>query len=331
MIRRSVPAAASLLLVLFVTGCADIQSSLAPRGEEAAEVATLFWIMTWSAAAITLGVFGLTAVAIFGPESWRQRLREERLVIGGGIVFPVIVLTVLLGAAVMITGAESSSRAGQASMRVTIEGKQWWWRVTYQGPAGERVESANEIRLPVGQRVALELTAADVIHSLWIPNLAGKLDMIPGRKNVLNVIATEPAVNRGQCAEYCGGAHALMSLYAVAMEPAEFREWLKQEASPAERPATAEAIAGQELFFAAGCGACHAVRGTEAAGAVGPDLTHVGGRLSLAAGTLPNNADSMARWIRDNQHLKPENLMPPYRVFSDEELNRLASYLVSLK
>jgi cytochrome c oxidase subunit 2 len=324
-------AAAALTAALAVQGCADVQSSLAPRGAEAAHVALLFWIMTLGSTAIMLGVGLAAAVAMYGPEPWRRMLRREQLVIGGGIVFPVVVLTALLGAAVTITGAESSSRAGQASMRIAISGEQWWWRVTYEAPDGRRVESANEIRIPVGRRVALELRTADVIHSLWIPSLAGKLDMIPGRTTVLSVIATEAGISRGQCAEYCGGAHAFMSLYAVAMEPAEFTAWLEREASPAQEAAEEDTAAGHKLFLTTGCGACHTIRGTRAAGTIGPDLTHLGGRMSLAAATLPNNAETIARWIRDNQHLKPDNRMPPYGVFSNEELGSLARYLADLK
>jgi cytochrome c oxidase subunit 2 len=257
-------------------------------------------------------------------------LRGERLVVGAGVIFPVVVLTILLGAALMITGAESSSRSGPASLRISVVGEQWWWRVTYETPDGRRVESANEIRIPAGQRVALELTTADVIHSLWIPSLAGKLDMIPGRKTVLNVVATEPGISRGQCAEYCGGAHALMSLYTVAMEPSEFTAWLKAEAAPVQTTA-ADTAPGEKLFFTTGCAACHTIRGTPASGTIGPDLTHVGSRKSIAAGILPNGKESIARWIKDNQHIKPQNHMPPYRMFSGDELNDLAGYLAGLK
>lgn len=314
-----------------LAGCNGIQSALSPQGAEAAQVATLFWIMTWTGAAILLGVMILTGIAIFGRERWRSPLRGEWIVVGGGIVFPSVLLSTLLVAGFLITGAESSSRAGQASVRIAVVGEQWWWRVVYRTPDGRRVESANEIRIPAGERVAFELSAADVIHSLWVPTLAGKLDMIPGRKTVLNVIAREPGVSRGQCAEYCGGAHALMSLYVVALERPQFDDWLMREASAARPPEKPEAIDGQKLFFAGGCAACHTIRGTEAAGTLGPDLTHLGSRMSLAAAVLPNDATAIARWIRDNQHIKPDNKMPPYGMFSDAELKSLASYLAGLK
>lgn len=324
-------AMAAALPSLAAAGCSGMQSALAPKGAEAGEIAILFWIMTAAGSLIMLGVMALAAVAAFGGESWRRPLRSDWLVLGGGVIFPVVTLSILLLAALVITGAESSSRAGAASVRIAVVGEQWWWRVIYEAPDGRRVESANEIRLPAGERVALELSTADVIHSLWVPTLAGKLDMIPGRKTVLNVVATEPGVSRGQCAEYCGGAHALMSLYVVALERREFDTWLQREAGPPPAPANADAAAGQKLFFAGGCAACHTIRRTEAAGTIGPDLTHLGSRMSLAAATLPNDAAAIVRWIRDNQHIKPDNKMPPYGMFSEEELNSLAAYLAGLK
>jgi cytochrome c oxidase subunit 2 len=319
-----------MALALLAAACNPIQSALSPQGAEASEVATLFWVMTWAGASILLTVMILAAIAIYGRERWRVPLRGEWIVIGGGIIFPSVVLSVLLVVAFFITGAESSSRAGQAATRIAVVGEQWWWRVVYTTRDGRRVESANEIRIPAGERVAFELSSADVIHSLWVPSLAGKLDMIPGRKTVLNVVANEPGVSRGQCAEYCGGAHALMSLYVVALERKEFDAWLDHEGAPAQMPGTDEA-AGQKLFFAGGCHACHAIRGTNAAGTIGPDLTHLGSRMSLAAAALANDADSIARWIRDNQHIKPDNKMPPYGIFTDAELKSLAGYLAGLK
>jgi cytochrome c oxidase subunit 2 len=221
--------------------------------------------------------------------------------------------------------------SGIAATKIAIVGERWWWRVQYRDGAGHLIESANEIRIPVGRPVEIELTSADVIHSFWAPKLAGKLDMIPGRKNVLRLQAKEIGVSRGQCAEYCGGAHALMSLYVIVAPEPEFEQWLAYEGGAAAAPATEQTREGMRLFGANGCGACHAIRGTSAAGVVGPDLTHIGGRMSLAAATLPNDEAAIARWISDNQHIKPGNLMPPYRIFSDRELSALSAYLAGLR
>lgn len=323
-------ATATALLTAALAGCAGPQSALAPMGAEAGRVAILFWFLTALSGVIFAGVFLLTAVALFGSPKWRRRVADHRLIVGGGVVFPVIVLTGLLiyGLAVLQAG---SARSDGAAMRITVIGEQWWWRVAYDGPDGRRTLSANELRLPVGQPVEIALETADVIHSFWVPTIAGKLDMIPGRTNVLTVTATVPGISRGQCAEYCGGAHALMSFYVIAMPEEEFQAWLAQEAAPADEPASTVENRGLELFLANGCGGCHAVRGTQANGIIGPDLTHVGSRMSLAAATLPNDADAFARWIADNQHIKPENLMPPFRHFEESELEALSIYLESLK
>jgi cytochrome c oxidase subunit 2 len=218
-----------------------------------------------------------------------------------------------------------------APVNIAVRGEQWWWRVTYTTANGQRIDSANELRIPVGRPVRIELTAADVIHSFWVPKLAGKLDMIPGRTTVLNLAANTPGVSRGQCAEYCGGAHALMSFFVVALPQDEFDAWLAKESAAAEQANDPESKAGQLLFLSHGCGGCHTVRGTAAVGAIGPDLTHVGGRMSLAAAALPNDEASFARWITDNQHIKPTNRMPPFGIFSRTELASLARYLSILK
>ena len=186
---------------------------------------------------------------------------------------------------------------------------------------------ANELHVPVGQPVLLELESADVLHSLWVPRLAGKMDMIPGRRNLLRIRADRPGTYGGQCAEYCGGAHALMGLVVVAHTPESFARWRAERLAP-PRPASGR---GPELFLASGCAGCHTVRGTPANGTAGPDLTHVGARRSLGAGILPNNRGTLAGWIADSQTIKPGNRMPNYKQFSPDDLNALADYMESLK
>ncbi len=324
--RTIFPLAGSLSLA----SCSGVQSALEPQGFEAERVAFLFWVMTIGSGVILMVVFALTALAIYGPCSWRRRLAEDSIIIGAGMVLPVVVLTALVIYGFILLGARGA-RPDSDPVKIAVVGERWWWRVHYGDAAGRKIESANEIRLPANRSVEIELTSADVIHSFWAPKLAGKLDMIPGRKNILTLKAKEPGISRGQCAEYCGGAHALMSFYVVVLPEPEFEQWLAREASPAPTPTSAQTREGMRLFTAGGCGACHAIRGTPAAGTLGPDLTHVGGRMSLAAATLPNDEASFARWIRDGQHIKPGNLMPPYGIFSDSELAMLSSYLASLR
>lgn len=330
MTRLVVPVLAGLLTML-VAGCDGIQSVLAPEGPSARRIAFLSYVLIVGSTAILLGVIVLTGLAMVGSARWRRRLASEKLVIGGGIVFPVVLLTALLIYGLAILRAGGADHVGADAVRIAVVGERWWWRVIYTDAAGRTFESANEIRIPAGHPVELALSTADVIHSFWVPKLAGKLDMIPGRTNILTLRAETPGVSRGQCAEYCGGAHALMAFFVVAMPPEEFDAWLAREASPAADLADTVAAQGQQLFLQAGCGACHAVRGTAARGVIGPDLTHVGGRLSIAAAALETNAADFARWIAENQHIKPDNLMPPFRIFTEAELAALATYLAGLR
>lgn len=329
--RRSAAAALLGSAGTALAGCEGLQSSLSPIGLEADRVHTLFWILTGSGAAILAFVVVLAALAGFGARRWRAWMAHDRFVLLGGLVFPIVVLSALLAYGLVLMGAVGAGTQEPGRPSITVVGERWWWRVIYAGPEGQRIESANELRIPAGQPVRIALRTADVIHSFWVPRLAGKLDMIPGRTNVLTLTAIEPGISRGQCAEYCGGAHAFMSFYVVAMEEPQFASWLAGEMEPARAPREPAEIAGRDLFLKAGCGACHTIRGTPATGSIGPDLTHVGSRMTLGAATLANDAAAFARWIRDNQHVKPDNLMPPYRIFGDDELAAVAAYLESLK
>ncbi|MDW9445522.1 cytochrome C oxidase subunit II [Sinorhizobium meliloti] len=315
---------------LALQGCAGLQSALDPSGAEAERIGTLSWLLVLFSTAILVAVCLITAVALFGGERWRARIAGERIVIGGGLVFPILALSVLLIYGFYLMSPGTTEARSQGALRIEVVGERWWWRVTYVDEAGRRIESANEIRLPVGRPVELELTSADVIHSFWVPRLAGKLDMIPGHTNTLTLQATKAGISRGQCAEYCGGPHAFMSFYVIAMPDDQFSSWLAGEAGDASA-AKPDQAAGQALFLSSGCAACHRVRGTDARGTIGPDLTHVGSRHSLAAATLENDVAAFVRWIRDGQHVKPENLMPPFEIFTDDELRQLAAYLDQLR
>ncbi|MCA1490329.1 cytochrome c oxidase subunit II [Ensifer sp. NBAIM29] len=319
------------LALLALQGCAGVQSAFEPTGTEAERINVLSWLLILFSTAVLVGVCAIMAAALFGGDALRARLSGERLVVGGGIIFPILSLSLLLSYGFYLMGPGSPAAHTEGGLRVEVEGKRWWWRVTYVDENGRRIESANEIRLPVGRPVEIALTSADVIHSFWVPKLAGKLDMIPGRTNRMTLNVTEAGISRGQCAEYCGGPHALMAFFVIAMPKHEFAAWLDHEAADAQPPSGAEAVTGQALFQSSGCVACHRVRGTIALGTIGPDLTHVGSRHSLAAATLENHPAAFARWIRDSQHVKPENLMPSFEIFTASELNQLALYLDQLR
>ena len=309
-------------------GCSGEQSALAGMSSQAERINQLSWLMFYGAAAITLLVVGLTLTALFGSSHWRRRFAGEQWVVGLGIIFPVVLLSVLLVYGFWLLREDALPVAEGEPVRIAVVGEQWWWRVIYHHPDGTTTESANELRFPVGRPVELSLTTADVIHSFWLPSYAGKVDMIPGRTNYLRFVAHKPGVARGQCAEYCGGAHALMAFYGVAMAEADYQKWLARERRDAVVAPNSDA-AGH--FLANGCGACHRVRGTAAAGVMGPDLTHIGSRLSVGAGILEADHQGFQRWIADHQRIKPDNLMPPYAILDAAEVRALATYLTELE
>ena len=298
-----------------------------PAGPYAWPITTLTWVLLAMAAA----VFGLVLLALwlalFGSARARARVGGTKVIWIAGIALPAVVLSALLIYGLSLT-ASLSDRIRGDEMRVRVTGEMWWWRVAYLGEDGEpALHDANELHIPVGRPVVLELQSADVIHSFWVPRLSGKLDMIPGRRNLMRIQADEPGVYGGQCAEYCGGPHALMGFVVVAHRPQEFAR-LMQARRARERSTPAEDEGeGAALFQPAGCAACHRIAGTPANGLAGPDLTFVGSRQTLGAGILPNNRGTLMGWIGNSQAIKPSNRMPPYAVLSGEELQALASYL----
>jgi cytochrome c oxidase subunit 2 len=317
-------------LVALLSGCSGPQSALDPAGESAARLADLFWLLT-------LGALAIWAVAvalwIWGVYFARRPLgpRGRRwLLVGGGAVFPTLLLAGVLSYSLAML-PDILEPAPEGSLRIEVTGYQWWWRVRYIPPNGEPVESANEVRLPVGEPVRLDLESRDVIHSFWIPPLGGKMDMIPGRRTTLSLLPTETGTFRGACAEYCGSSHALMALVVVVEEREEFDRWLAAERGPAASPPGPQEQRGQEVFLASGCGACHAVRGTPADGTVGPDLTHVGGRLSLGAGTLAATRESFRRFVAETDRVKPSVQMPAFGMLPDDDLDAIAAYMESLR
>ncbi|MEN5231020.1 cytochrome c oxidase subunit II [Brevundimonas naejangsanensis] len=300
---------------------------LDPAGPFAGPVTVVAWVLFVMGAVVLAVVLIALGVALFGPRKWKRRVGGERLVWIGGLAFPVVVLTGLLIYGLSVT-ARLSDAPRDGEMRVRVTGEMWWWRVAYlDGQGRETVQDANEVHIPVGRPVVIELESADVIHSLWVPRLGGKTDMIPGRRNFMRLQADRPGVYAGQCAEYCGGPHALMGFVVVAHAEADYEAWRARQAAPA----APSALPGARVFAASGCAACHTIRGTEANGLAGPDLTHVGSRQTLGAGILPNNQGTMAGWIADSQGIKPGNRMPSYPVLTGRELRDLAAYLDSLK
>ncbi len=314
----------------WLVGCHGAQSALDPAGPAARHIATLFWWMTAAAVLVWVIMVALTIYSVHAPVERRSRHRATWWIIGGGAVVPTVALTALLAFGLAAL-PELVAPAPEGSLRVMVSGEQWWWRVRYPRPGGAAVEMANEIHIPVGEPIDFRLESADVIHSFWIPSLGGKLDMFPGRVTRLALTATRIGPLRGVCAEYCGASHAYMSFDVVVEGRASFERWLAHQAEPARTPASPLAAQGQTVFLASGCGSCHTLRGTASDGVIGPDLTHVGSRRSLAALTLPNDPAAFSRWIAHTDTVKPGALMPDFGMLPRDDLRALAAYLEGLQ
>ena len=321
---------AAFLASLPLAANADVQSVLAPRSVEAEQIAEIGRVMTISAALIFALVLAVLALALHGPPRLRARLSRRGLIVGAGAIFPVLLLSALLFYTLR-AGSSGLWRDTEPAARIEVTGEMWWWRVKYLDQQGRTLfETANDIRIPAGVPVEFVLKSDNVIHSFWVPNLAGKLDMVPKHVNRLRVQANEPGLFRGQCAEFCGAQHAKMLFDVHALPVEDFLAWTTAQRQPANEPADARLEAGKKIVMQA-CAQCHTVRGTAASGTLGPDLTHVGGRSSLGAGLLPNNVGTLAGWLADNQHIKPGNLMPSFDQWSGPDLRLAAHYLESLK
>ena len=255
-----------------------------------------------------------------------DRRVSGRLIWLGGIIVPALILLTLLVTAMLVSRSVAHV-AQDDDLVVDVVGHMFWWEVHYPD---HDITTANEIHVPTGERVRLRLHTEDVIHSFWIPRVHGKIDMIPGQENILTFTVEEPGRYRGQCAEYCGIAHAQMVTFLVAQQPDEFETWAAEQAAPAEAPDTAAAEEGRRAFFEYGCADCHAVDGHGAVAREGPDLTHLATRDSLASGIVPNDREHLAELILDPWSVKAGNPMPPTDV-AEDDLEALLDYLEGLE
>jgi cytochrome c oxidase subunit II len=293
-------------------------SILDGAGSEGHRLAGVWWLLLLLAAVVALLVLSLIVVALLRREN-PSRWSDDRWIVAGGVVLPVVVLTVLAVATVQAT-ADLRVRHDD-EVRIEVIGKRWWWDVRYPG---EGVVTANEVHVPVGEPLVIGLDSDNVTHSLWLPDLAGKVDLIPGQHNTLRFTVRRAGTYRGLCAEYCGLEHARMQFVLVAESPDAYASWLDKQRAPATGGPTAA------MFEATSCAGCHTIRGTDARGTKGPDLTHVAGRRFLAANTVDNTAADLRRWIAHPQSLKPGALMPDVPL-TNPQLRALVAYLRSLR
>ncbi len=301
---------------------------LSPAGVEALRDAPLVWALLIGGSLIFVALMVLLALAA-GPEP--RRLRPRWWLIGGGLMLPAAVLGALQWFNLRHIERLPPSMSSEVLV-VSLSGRLWWWELRYVDPAtGQQIVTANELRLPIGRPVKLGLSSEDMIHSLWIPALAGKVDLVPGRVAQLHLQVDRAGTWRGPCAEYCGLPHARMVLHAVAEPRADFDAWLANQARPAREPSNALEQRGRDAFVAQRCGACHTVRGLGVAVLPGPDLTHLASRQHLGAGTLPNDLLTLRSWIAAVQEHKPGARMPSFDTLDGPTLDALAAYLSSLR
>lgn len=334
MTRRPGPAWWVPVAGLVVAGCGGGEpNALDPAGTGAREIAVLWWVMF----ALGTAVAVLVVVVLLrsarrrpvGPEGTDrddEERRGHRWIVLGGIVLPVVVV-LPISLLTLVIGDRLWSQGGDDVLDVELVGHQFWWEVRY--PETGAV-TANEIHIPVGRDVRITMTSEDVIHSFWVPNLHGKMDLNPGEETRIVIDAERAGRYEGLCAEFCGIQHAHMKLLVVAHPEARFEAWLARESADAEPPASDAASEGAEAFATLGCASCHTVRGTDAVGDVGPDLTHIASRLTLGANTIPNTRGNLGGWIANPQGIKPGNRMPP-TVLDAEQLRSLLAYLEGLE
>jgi cytochrome c oxidase subunit 2 len=317
-----------------------LQSVLHAAGVQAARIESLWWVIFWVTLIVTVIVLGFLALAVLRGSRADSAADDDGInhrndrallrVVGAATAVTVVILIGLLFASVLTSRALASQRE-DGVLEIDVTAYQWWWSVEYQHPEPEqRVRTANELHIPVGKTVLIKLSANDVIHSFWVPNLHGKMDAIPGHGTQLWLRADKPGVYRGQCAEYCGFQHAHMAFAVIAESPDDFERWIQSQRQTAHPPDTPQQQRGLQLVQTNACVMCHTVRGTAAGARIGPDLTHLATRSTIAAGTRPLTHDYLDQWIRDPQALKPGTRMPNLAL-SDDDRAAIVAYLEQLK
>ena len=326
--------------ILLLPGCGGLQSVTGGDGLHAQQfnnLFTLFMVVTGIAYALVLLFL---AAAVLRRRGHRQDRpdsapdRNERVLgtaLFGWIGFILVGLTILIVASYVTDRDAAAAAPGAAPLEITVTGNQWWWKVEYADPVpSNQVVTANELHLPVGVPARIRLKSNDVIHSFWVPNLAGKQDLIPGRQIDILVLPRRTGQYRGQCAEFCGRQHAHMAFDVTVESRADFDAWRAAQLLPARAPATPLTLAGHDYVTSRECSVCHNISGTAANGQFGPDLTHLASRKSIAAGTLPMTRGHLYGWVANPQGPKPGNNMP-YIGLSNDELHAVVAYLETLK
>lgn len=330
-------------VALCFSSCGGIQNAINPAGPHAQSLSQLWWrffivcsivfVLVMLAVLLSLRNRARESSELDTPvlEPPPEQERRRRNVVISAVTLSGIILFVLLIVSFSAGRSLTADLPHKDGLNVDVIGHQWWWEVRYRDvDASNFFTTANEIHIPVGVPVLFNLQATDVIHSFWVPNLAGKKDLIPGKLNSIWLQADKPGVYRGQCAEYCGMQHAKMALWIVAEPQEQFNAWRQSQTQTSIPPTTDSQKRGQQVFLSSTCVMCHAINGTPAGSNIGPNLTHIATRNTLGAATLANTREHLAQWIKDSQSVKPGNRMPQNN-FSEADLQALLDYLQSLK
>jgi cytochrome c oxidase subunit 2 len=329
-LKRFAWAAPALLLPL--AACRVSYAALDTASPEAIRITNLHWLTFLISGVVSFFLIGSLAIGLWRrgrADTHQGEQRRTRAVAAAAVLSTAGLLWILTAS--VLAGRAVATPVGPDALRIQIVGHQWWWEVIYPAdPPSETVITANEIHVPVGRPVLLELSSTDVIHSFWVPNLNGKKDLIPGRPTRHLLRPERPGVFEGRCAEFCGYQHAHMGFLLIAEEPDRFESWRAAQRHPAAEPADAAAEHGCRVFLSSSCVLCHSIRGIGAFGHKAPDLTHLASRRMIASGTLSNTAGHLAEWVTDSQNAKPGNHMPP-NLLPGDDIRDLVSYLRSLQ
>ena len=333
----------AILAIVSISGCGyGNQSAVESAGVQAHRLGTLWWVFLGITTVVYVVVMALLIAAFFrvrragadsNPDIKPDARREKKVsnIIKGGVVVTTVTLFALMIASFRTGRAIDTLSQAQDPLSIRVTGQQWWWQIEYQDPTpANMVTTANEIHIPVGRPIKLELVSHDVIHSFWLPNLHGKKDLIPNYPTTLFFQADEPGIYWGQCAEFCGFEHAKMRFMVIAEPQEDFDRWYASSQQPAPEPVTDSQKFGRDIFLKSVCTQCHTIQGTPANGRVGPNLTHVGGKPYIASASLQNDRENLMHWISDPQSIKP-GIRMPMNTYSQDELNALVDYLQSLK
>jgi cytochrome c oxidase subunit II len=321
-------------IAMTCTACGGNQSMFNPQGPAARGIASLGWFMLSVCAVVYVAVLLATAWALTRTRHVADDLPPATQSITRAVALATILTAIVLAVftvSSVVAGRGLTSPTGPGAITVDVVGHQWWWEFTYHDiTPSDVVTSPNELHIPVGVPVHIKAISRDVIHSFWVPNLHGKRDLIPGQVTNTWIQADQPGVYRGQCAEFCGHQHAHMAFVVVAEPMEKFLAWIGHQRQPAMEPASDEAQRGHDVFMQTTCVMCHTIRGTDAGARLGPELTHVGSRMTVGAGTLPNTRGHLAGWIADAPSIKPGVRMPR-NALQPEELQAVLTYLRSLR